>query len=191
MKLIVGLGNPGKEYEGTRHNIGFSVLELLSRGYKARFKKERGVFSQAARIKIEDIDVALAMPMTYMNLSGIALKALCRKYRAGLSDLLVICDDIDLELGRLRIRTGGSSGGHRGLASIIEALASSEFARLKIGIGRSCGIDAADYVLGKFTNREKPLLAKMLNQAVDCCRVWATEGTEKSMNIYNKRSGIL
>lgn len=187
MKLIVGLGNPGRLYTGSRHNIGFSVVKSLARHYKVALKKDGAVFSLSNQVKAESL--ILALPMTFMNLSGSAVKGLLKKYKVSREGLLVVCDDLDLELGRIKIRPRGSSGGHRGLRSIIEARQSEDFCRLRLGIGRPQeNVDTADYVLSPFTAREKEKIARMVREARDCCLCWVSEGIEQAMNIFNKTS---
>ena len=133
--------------------------------------------------------LALATPLTFMNLSGGAVKRLLKKYRLGPESLLVVCDDLDLELGRVRIRGGGSSGGHRGLKSIIEELGSQGFSRLRMGIGRPRGgVEPAEYVLSAFSLKEKAEVADMVTKALDCCLSWLSAGIEPTMNKFNKRS---
>ncbi|MFA5410367.1 MAG: aminoacyl-tRNA hydrolase [Candidatus Omnitrophota bacterium] len=124
MKLIVGLGNPGQAYQGSRHNLGFSVIKSLAQSYRIILKKDSAAFSLSAKARVDSDKLILAMPLTFMNLSGIAVSALLKKYKLDLSSLLVVCDDLDLEFGRLKIRAKGSSGGQRGLQSIIDALES-------------------------------------------------------------------
>lgn len=188
MKLIVGLGNPGRVYAGSRHNIGFLVVNTLAKDYGVKLKSAFGCRSLIAKIKTQDIDVLLAEPVTYMNLSGAAVAALLKKNKAALKDLLVICDDMDLELGRLKIRASGSSGGHRGLESIIASLASREFSRLRIGIGRSDEkVEAAEYVLAPFNREERKKAVKIVDKACACARAWVIEGTDKTMNLFNKK----
>ncbi len=205
MKLIVGLGNPGLIYARSRHNVGFSVVKALGRVYKISLKKDRGAFALTAKARIGHQNVILAMPLTFMNLSGIAVKNLARQYAIDFDNLLVVCDDLDLELGRLRIRPSGSSGGHRGLKSIIESLDSDSFARLRVGIGRPphqlrykdslkynwCGGRpgkecASDYVLSPFARKEQALVKSIIEDACECCQAWATQGITKTMNIFNK-----
>lgn len=189
MKLIVGLGNPGTNYIDSRHNIGFSVIKALAKSCSISFKKDSGTFSLSGRGEIEDQDVMLAIPFTFMNFSGSAVKVLLKKYKVDLNNLLVVCDDVDLEFGRLKIRTGGSSGGHHGLKSIIDSLESQEFCRLRIGVGRPNGqIDTADYVLSRFNKEEKEQLKDIIRKASDCCRTWIINGVTESMNIFNRRS---
>jgi len=189
MKLIVGLGNPGTTYIDSRHNIGFSIVKALARDYRVTLKNDSGTFSLSRKVKIEGQNAILAVPLTFMNLSGMATATLVKKYKIGLDNLLVICDDLDLEFGRLKIRGSGSSAGHRGLQSIIDSLGSQGFARLRIGIGRpGQDLDAANFVLSPFTKKEKEKLKDIIEKAVECCRVWTKDGITKSMNIFNKRS---
>ncbi|MFA5096256.1 MAG: aminoacyl-tRNA hydrolase [Candidatus Omnitrophota bacterium] len=186
MKLIVGLGNPGIFYSGTRHNVGFQVVKNLAGAQKAVLKKERGVRALSARAKVEGSDVILALPLTYMNLSGEAVFPLLNRYGSGPADLLVVCDDLDLEFGRIKIRSGGSSAGHRGIQSIIDSLGGNEFSRVRVGIGRPA-VGAADYVLSHFNRNEKAALSAMINRAQECCLSWISQGVEKSMNIFNPK----
>lgn len=189
MKLIVGLGNPGSAYSGSRHNIGFSVVQSLAKVYKTQLKKERGVSAKTAKAKIGGQLLIMAMPLTFMNLSGSAVKALVRKYKVSLEDLLVICDDLDLDFGRIKIRPSGSSAGHKGLRSIMEHFKGQEFPRLRIGIGRpkADDIDAATYVLSYFNNSEKKHLKAIIEKASSCARSWLEKGVIESMNIFNER----
>jgi len=189
MKLIVGLGNPGTAYRDSRHNIGFMAVKALAHSSKAAFKRDIGTRSLSAKIKYAGQNVILAMPLTFMNLSGPAVKALMKKYKAGPEGLLVVCDDLDLEFGRLKIKTGGTSAGHRGVGSIIESLSGDSFSRLRVGIGRPCcGQDASEYVLSPFTKREKEQLSEIIEKTVDCCRAWIGPGITEAMSIFNKRS---
>ncbi len=186
MKLIVGLGNPGREYIDTRHNIGFTVIDALSKKYGIRLKSESGLYSLVAKGKIEGNDVVLAKPLTFMNLSGVAVKALIKRYKLDLMDLLVVCDDMDLELGRQKIRPQGSSAGQKGTGSVIEYLETDEFTRLRIGIGRPGGnIDPSRYVLAPFNKKEKQIVQEVVEKACDCCLAWLVQGTEKAMNVFN------
>lgn len=188
MKLIVGLGNPGGEYRNSRHNIGSLVIRELAKSDKISFKRESSVFSLCAKGKIEKQNVILASPFTFMNLSGQAVKALLRKYRIILENLLVVCDDLDLEFGRLRLRPFGSAGGHRGLQSIIDVLNCNRFCRLRIGIGRPPPYaEASDYVLAPFTRREKGHIREIIQEAIDCCRLWILKGPTEAMNLFNQR----
>ena len=189
MKLIVGLGNPGRIYAGSRHNIGFTAIEALAQKNKISFRRDSKTSSLTGKGKIEGQDLALAMPLTFMNLSGKAVRALVHKYSIDLKDLLVVCDDLDLELGRVKIRPCGSSGGHRGLQSITEALKSKEFARLRVGISRPQDKDAdiSGYVLCGFKPAQKRQIKGALKDAASCCQAWISGGITKSMNIFNRR----
>jgi PTH1 family peptidyl-tRNA hydrolase len=190
VKLIVGLGNPGRAYIDSRHNIGFSVVKALGRNYKVALKSDHA-FSLSGKGKIEGNSVIFALPLTFMNLSGIAVSALIKRYRIEPEDLLVICDDLDLEFGSVRIRPDGSSGGHKGLESIIRSLGSQDFARLRLGIGRpprkGAG-DTSDFVLSHFSKKEKEALKETIAEACSCCKVWAKKGVTESMNIFNRRN---
>lgn len=192
MRLIVGLGNPGRKYAATRHNIGVRVVKALAQRCKLSFKEKIG-FSLCARGKIAEEEFLLALPQLFMNLSGKAVFSLIEEFQLKPQDILVVCDDVDLEVGRLRIRPSGSSGGHRGLLSIIDSLKTEEFARLRVGIGRpkDKDTDLADYVLGTFTAHEKAKVKEALKLAVDCCLLWLKKGVAEAMNKYNKRSEYL
>ncbi|MBO8159780.1 aminoacyl-tRNA hydrolase [Thermosyntropha sp.] len=183
MKIIAGLGNPGAKYKNTRHNVGFMVVDELA----ARFgveKEECKYDGIIGHIRIGDEKVLLLKPLTYMNLSGRAVAPLVRFYKLELKDLLVIYDDMDLPLGSLRIRTKGSAGGHKGVSSIIESLNSREFPRIRLGIGRPES-DTIDWVLGKFTLEEEPIIRETVEKAADAAECWVLEGIEKAMNKYN------
>lgn len=188
MKLIVGLGNPGREYQATRHNAGFSVIDGLAKKYKAVLKRSRGTAALTAKVAIGDVMAILAKPLTFMNCSGIAVKALIEKYAITTRDLLIVCDDIDLEFGRLRIRPKGSSAGHKGIQSVIAALRSEEFARLRLGMGRPQHGAVSEYVLDRLTRKEKALFEDGVVAACTCCESWVCEGIARTMNIFNKRS---
>ena len=188
MKLIVGLGNPGKAYQGSRHNLGSLIVMTLSKRYKVTLKKDIWTLSLYGKAMFDGQKVILAIPLIFMNVSGAAIRALLKRNKLGLRDLLVVCDDLDLELGRFKIRPAGSSGGHRGLDSIAKDLNSQEFARLRLGIGRPRpDKKAADYVLSRFEREEQKLLKAVLEKACDCCETYVTQGLEKSMNIFNRR----
>lgn len=190
MKLIVGLGNPGKIYINSRHNIGFRVLRALSQFLKIPLKKDSGTFSLSGKGRAGSENIMLAMPLTFMNLSGSAVKALLDKYKIDLDNLLVVCDCLDLEFGRLKIRPRGSSGGHQGLGSIIENIKSDRFSRLRIGIGRPrLKKEVRSFVLSDFSGKQKRQLKEMIKEACDCCNVWVSEGIAKSMNIFNRKEG--
>jgi len=188
VKLIVGLGNPGIIYANSRHNIGFQVVKSLVRKQNCALKRDKFTLALSAKIKAGNQNILLALPLTFMNLSGLSVKALVEKYKIDLQDLLVVCDDLDLEFGRLKLRARGSSGGHRGLESIIDTLASEEFCRLRIGIGRPhAKIGASRFVLTRFKRSEKQKLNEMLSDACGCCLAWAAQGVEKTMNLFNRK----
>ncbi|MCX5699716.1 MAG: aminoacyl-tRNA hydrolase [Candidatus Omnitrophica bacterium] len=188
-KLIVGLGNPGLIYAGSRHNIGFVVLKFLASSLKINFKRDSSVSALVAKDKLLAQDVVLALPQTYMNLSGIAVAALLKKFKVNPKDLLVVCDDLDLELGKMKIRPQGSSGGQRGLESIIERLGTRDFGRLRIGIGRpKSSVDASKYVLSGFLRKEKAAVKQIKEDAVSCCLSWVKNGIAQTMNTFNLRS---
>jgi PTH1 family peptidyl-tRNA hydrolase len=193
MKLIVGLGNPGKTYAHNRHNIGFRCINHLGRLHSISMKGHQ-CRSQVGIGKIAGIEVLLAKPKTFVNLSGEAVGRLMRKYNISIDDLLVIYDDLDLPLGKLRLRPGGSAGGHKGINSIISALGSEDFPRIKVGIGRPTEEDGTaitdedaivGYVLSDFTPQEdiavKPAIAKVA-EAIHCV---LTEGIVAAMNKFN------
>lgn len=188
MKLIVGLGNPGAPYAHSRHNIGFEVIKSLCKHYKVRLKKEKGLPALVARLKNIPESMILSQPVTFMNLSGLAVSSLLKKYKIAHDDLLVICDDLDFEFGRIKIRPRGSSGGHRGLQSIIDALATNEFARLRVGISRPAEErEARDYVLARFSNREKAKLKGIIEKSSDCVKMWIEDGIDRAMNKFNQK----
>ena len=188
MKLIVGLGNPGNLYVHSRHNVGFLVVKAIAQAHKILLKKEKGILSLSGKGKIEGQNIILAMPLTFMNLSGVAVGGLLKRYKIEPSNLLVVCDDLDLDFGRLKIKSSGSSGGHRGLESIIESLKGNTFARLRIGIGKPLRTDISAYVLSHFSKKEKVELSELIERASGCCRVWVAKGINRSMNIFNQRS---
>lgn len=193
MKLIIGLGNPGRIYVGNRHNIGFMCLNYFARTQGIRFDKKRGL----ARIgtgKIAGSKVILARPQTYMNSSGQSVSRLIQRFNVNLNDLLVICDDLDLPLGKIRIRYSGSSGGHRGVESIITELGTQDFSRLRVGIRRpgvaesSTEISEADtitYVLSNFTPEEKEIITQVIPKASEAILCLLAEGLTAAMNKYN------
>jgi len=190
MKLIVGLGNPGSIYAESRHNIGYSVIKALAREYGGSLKKENRVAALSGKFRTGNDYAILALPLTFMNLSGSPVSSLIKKYKIDLDDLLVICDDLDLGFGRIRIKDAGSSAGHRGIQSIIAALKSAHFCRLRIGIGRPCD-DAgiSDYVLAPFAKEEKKKVKEIIEKAAECCRIWVSQGISKSMETFNRRKG--
>ncbi len=184
--LIVGLGNPGAEYAGTRHNVGFMIVDYLAKKYEIRLRGGKGSY-RAGRGEIGGRAVLCAKPLTFMNLSGEAVGDLVRRYAIDPAvNLLVICDDLSLPLGKMRFRKKGSDGGNRGLRSIIDSLASQEFGRLRIGI-RSSGMigDYPDFVLSRFSEEERPLIGDMTVRAAGGIETWVTEGIDSAMNRHN------
>jgi PTH1 family peptidyl-tRNA hydrolase len=180
--LLCGLGNKGSEYSGTRHNIGYLVIERFSRVLKIPFSKKLS----GCRIGYSE-SLILAKPVTYMNLSGGPVFSLLKKMNIELEDFLLIHDDLDMELGRIRIRLGGSDGGHKGVRSVIENLGSSQFYRLKLGIGRDPAMPPEDYVLSRFQDHEMAMLEETLETAVEAAKVFIFDSKSKAMSMYNRR----
>ena len=183
MYLIVGLGNPGKKYEHTRHNMGFEVIDLLSDLSKIDVDKE--VFNGLlGRGKIFDEDVMLFKPTTYMNLSGTAVNQVLNYFKIDLSQLIVICDDMALPVGTIRLRTKGSSGGQKGLQNIIDCLGSEEFKRIRVGIGEP-EFSAIDYVLTKPLKEEQPQIDEAINNAVEAIKEALKTDFDRAMSKFN------
>jgi PTH1 family peptidyl-tRNA hydrolase len=187
MKLIVGLGNPGREYRETRHNVGFMVVEEIARRYALGWSQAPSQVPDAFIAKRYGTDpVLLAKPLTYMNLSGDAVAALMRYYDVAVGDVLVVIDEAALPFGKLRARARGSAGGHNGLKSVIERLGTTEFARLRLGVGRGDGRrDLSDHVLSIFERGERAELESFITRAADAAEMFAAEGIGKVMNTYN------
>jgi PTH1 family peptidyl-tRNA hydrolase len=184
--LIVGLGNPGAEYAKTRHNAGFALVEKLAARWKAEWTSERKFGARIARSEQDGRRVLLCQPQTFMNLSGETVGALKDFYQLPLKRLLVVVDDADLPLGEIRLRAEGSSGGHHGLESIEQHLASRGFARLRLGIGRADGArEITDYVLARFDANEGALMENVLVRAADQAECWLDNGIEMAMNRFN------
>lgn len=186
--LIVGLGNPGREYENTRHNIGFRCVEAIAAHYGLRFtdKKARALLADG---QIAEQRVMLAKPQTYMNLSGESVRVIADFYKIPVSQILVIMDDMDIPLGMLRIRAKGSAGGQKGMKSIIEHLGTDEIARLRFGIGRPPGrMDPAAYVLQDFGKENAILLTETLDRVVKSIETWLRFGVEMMMTRWNGTS---
>ncbi len=186
MFLIVGLGNPGGEYAKTRHNAGFLLVQKLAKRWKASWTLEKKFNGRVARAEVNASRVILCEPQTFMNSSGETVGPLLGFYRVPLKQLLVAVDDADLPFGEIRLRPSGSSGGHHGLESIEQHLATREFARLRIGIGRKEGTRGIrDYVLGRFSAAEAELMEKVLTAAADQTEVWLKAGIQKAMSQFN------
>lgn len=184
MKLVVGLGNPGRKYESTRHNVGFMVADLLAEKLTTDFKKQEH-FSLAAEGRLGGEKILILKPQTYMNLSGRAVLSALNFYKLDLSDLIVVYDDLDLEPGRIRLRPNGSAGGHKGMGSIIQLSGSSEIARVRIGIGRPVLEQVTDYVLMPFPNQEWELVRPAIYSAAEAVLLWAVKGMTTAMNQFN------
>jgi len=183
MKMLVGLGNPGKKYSHTRHNIGFKVLEELARRHQIE-KEESRYDAIVGHLRINQEKLLLVKPLTFMNLSGKAVRPLFNWFKLELSELLVVYDDMDLPPGTVRIRASGGTGGHKGMQSICESLGSRDFPRIRIGIGRPPG-GAIDWVLGEFSESEKPLMQEAVEKAASAIECWVKSGIDASMNAYN------
>jgi PTH1 family peptidyl-tRNA hydrolase len=188
MKLVVGLGNPGEKYRGTRHNVGFEVVDLLVARHVPRgWETAPGEALEARWRREGDGPVLLARPLTFMNLSGQAVQALCHYYKVALVDLLVVCDDVNLPLGRLRSRGSGSEGGHNGLRSMAESLGTVDYARLRVGVGRGdMRRDLADHVFARFEPDEARAIEDAIARAADAVEMWISDGLARMMNTFNR-----
>ena len=189
-QLIVGLGNPEPKYDKTRHNIGFELVDTLAKSWQIDWQKNRrfqGLFAEGTTIQGKKI--RLLKPLTYMNLSGQSVRAVTDWYKLSPSSLLVIYDDMDLPLGKMRLRMSGSAGGHNGMKSIIAHLGQQDFPRLRIGIGKSTGQkETISHVLGKFSPTETKIVQEVLRLAEDAIDLSLKQGVEKAMSLYNGRS---
>lgn len=190
MYIIVGLGNPSRKYTATRHNIGFDAITRLSDDYNIslNIKKHKAICGKGY---IEGVKVILAQPQTYMNLSGESIRNMVDFYKVDLQNIIVIYDDVNLDVGQLRIRKEGSAGGHNGIKSIISHLKSKDFPRVRIGIGnKPAEWDLANYVLSKFSDRENKIIRETLKDTSDAVKTIITSDISKAMNIYNRRQNI-
>jgi PTH1 family peptidyl-tRNA hydrolase len=186
LHLIVGLGNPGVDYAKTRHNAGFLLVEKLAARWRVDWKNERKFNARMARAEHPGGRVLLCQPQTFMNLSGETVGAVVNFYRLPRTRILVVVDDADLPLGEIRLRAGGSSGGHHGLESIEQHLGSRDFARLRLGIGRQDGArEITDYVLSRLDRVEAALMEKVLDRAASQAESWLNDGIQKAMNRFN------
>lgn len=183
MKLIVGLGNPGKEYNNTRHNIGFMVLDNYLKDEKWQTKYNANYIEK----NINNQKVIFIKPLTYMNLSGESIVKFVQFYKVHLDDILVIQDDLDLNVGKYRLKINSSSGGHNGIKSIIDALGSNGFCRLKIGISNDKGLDTKNYVLGKFNSTEIDIISQLYPIFNEIIEAFISQNIDKIMNKYNKK----
>lgn len=187
MKVIVGLGNPGTKYAGTRHNVGFSVIVELAERYNiaVNTKKHKALIGKGV---YEGEKIILAMPQTYMNLSGESVREIMDFYKCSPEDLIVVYDDIDLAVGKLRIREKGSAGGHNGMKNIIQQIGSQEFVRVRVGIGsKPDKMDLADYVLSRFGGNELEAMRQSCSMACDAVSTVITDGAVTAMNKYNSK----
>ena len=187
MRVVVGLGNPGRQYHGTRHNVGFAVVDGLASGpsagrFQSRFQ------AQVAELMEGEQKILLVKPETFMNLSGQSVRQVIDFYQVELADLLVVCDDINLPLGQLRFRSKGSHGGHNGLRDIQNHLGTQDYSRLRIGVGAG-GEDLVDHVLGRFRPSERPVIEDALSLAIQAVSLWTNQGVDVCMNRYNVTTG--
>jgi len=190
LKVVVGLGNPGLQYEFSRHNIGFRIIDNLAREIETEFKKVKSYDSLISRGKINNYNLSLVKPQTYMNLSGKSVNKIVSYYRISFQDLLIVYDDLNLELGQIRIRKRGSAGGHKGVESIIQYLNSEDIPRLRIGIGKpsiNSNFDYASYVLSNFDNNEKDKISEVIQLSTEAIKTIIEDGLEKAMRKYNKK----
>ena len=188
VRLIVGLGNPGKDYSYTRHNLGFLVVEGLAERYQLKILPSSLCKGLAAQGMIENKACCLLFPLTYMNNSGIAVKDVVEREEIPLNNILVVVDDFSLDFGQLRLRSNGSDGGHNGLSSVIQHLNSEDFARLRLGVGPVPNKkEAVDFVLKEFNPAERKKLDDLINEAVDCCVAWVTGNSGQVMSQFNRK----
>ena len=186
MKLIVGLGNPGSEYRDTRHNVGFMVADALVDRWRVTDQWREKFDALLIKTTVRDESVIVAKPLTYMNLSGQAVQGLAGFYKIEPADIFVVTDDVALPLGRLRARRDGGAGGHNGLKSIIQSLATQAFPRMRVGVGRGDGRrDLADHVLGRFDADERDTVSAAVLRAADATEMFLSEGIERVMNAFN------
>ena len=187
--LIVGLGNPDDKYANTRHNIGFDVVDALAQSWQYSWKKNKRFYGMIAEGRSpQNHQVWLLKPLTYMNRSGQSVKAVLDWYKISPASILVIYDDLDLPLGRARMRLSGSAGGHNGMKSIISHLGSQEYPRLRLGIGKTKqSVNTSSYVLGRFSTEERPIVANVIELAVEIIEQSLHNGIEKTMSLYNNR----
>lgn len=186
MKLVVGLGNPGKKYQRTRHNLGFLVVDRLAKKNELTVKQKVGdaLVAESSR---NGEKIVLAKPQTFMNRSGLAVKELLGKYRGTTEDLLVVYDDLDLPFGRIRVRPQGSAGGHRGMKSILESFAGAPFCRVRVGIGRPPDdVDPVDYVLEPFNQAESRELSELIDRAAAAVECILRDGIQRAMELFNR-----
>ncbi|MBC8499303.1 MAG: aminoacyl-tRNA hydrolase [Candidatus Atribacteria bacterium] len=190
MKIVVGLGNPGLKYEFTRHNIGFRIVDNLARDIEAEFKKVQSYHSLISRGTIGNHKIILVKPQTFMNLSGRAVSKVVSYYKLPLRDLLIVYDDLNLELGQIRIRKNGSAGGHKGMESIMQYLHSEDIPRLRIGIGNPLtdyNFDCVSHVLSNFNHNEENKIKETAMLSAEAIKTVIEDGFEKAMRKYNRK----
>ena len=188
MKLIAGLGNPDSKYDDTRHNVGFRVVDALAERFGATVRRKK-FNALAEEVHAEDMKLLLLKPQQYMNRSGHAVATAAGFYKLSPADILVVTDDMALDVGRIRLRAKGSAGGHNGLKDIIVRLGSDDFPRLRVGIGDSGQMDAAAYVLSRFSADEREVVDQMIRTAVDAIGCWLRDGIDIAMTRYNAKNG--
>jgi PTH1 family peptidyl-tRNA hydrolase len=188
MKIVVGLGNPGREYTGTRHNVGFEVADRLAAAHTdGQWREGHSALQVRWRRGGPADDVLIVKPLTFMNLSGAAVTDVMRFYKVTADEVLIVCDDVNLPLGRLRARASGSEGGHNGLKSVAQHLGTIDYPRLRIGVGRGeARRDLADHVLAKFEADEQPAVTEAVDRAVEAADLWIVEGLVRMMNSFNR-----
>lgn len=184
MKLIVGLGNPGKEYDKTRHNVGFRMIDKITNNLNIEINKEKFDGKYGEKI-INDEKYLFLKPQRYMNLSGTVIKQFVDYFKINIDDIIIICDDLDMEVGKIRLRAKGSSGGHNGLKDIEKNLGTSEYKRIKVGIANNKAIDTKDYVLGKFTKEENDIINNCENTMGNIFNDYLNLSFNKLMSKYN------
>jgi len=185
IKLIIGLGNPGKEYENTRHNIGFMFIDAVLIHLGMKLKKDKNLLCEIGQANVNGEKMLFIKPQTYMNLSGQSVIKVMSFYKIDIEDIIVIYDDLDLDVGKMKIKPGGSSGGHKGIQSIIDVLHTNNIKRIRIGISNNKLIPTVDYVLGKFSNEEKKAIDLFLNEGYDIITDLADKSFDYVMNKYN------
>ncbi|MCB9556433.1 MAG: aminoacyl-tRNA hydrolase [Deltaproteobacteria bacterium] len=185
--LVVGLGNPGPDYQHTRHNAGFMVVDALAADARVAFAHERRFAADLASVTLGGARALLAKPQTFMNRSGQAVARLVERYQLVVSQIIVIHDDVDLPLGRLKLKQGGGDGGHNGLKSLTEHLESNAYYRVRFGVGRPDSASMVDFVLSPFIDEELPELAQQLDRAVDAVTTLIRQGLREAMNRFNAR----
>jgi len=187
VRLLVGLGNPGKKYAGTRHNVGFIAIDRLAKQYRIKVTK-RKFLSLIGRGEVAGADTLLVKPQTYMNISGLAVRQVVDYFNLSLSDVLVLHDDVDIELGRIKIASGGGSGGHKGMSSVIEQLKANTFPRIKIGIGRpEPEKPVEEFVLNRFNLHEEEAIDKAIERAVQAVEMVLVRGLEETQTYFNRK----